>query len=310
VREQLDALLLVGIGPGHDPPGPFGVDGVGGDVRNVGRDADEIPRTGLGPRLQLLTEPQHRPSLQEVDRGFVSGVAVGLGSSAGRDRKKVGTQRSRSRRLGRDALELAQPLPLGAGRSCRKHDHRSHEAPFSSPAKPDRPRRPSSASSRWCLAYHCRAPSVGLAARSGSPRPGLTPLVAWCRADSAARARWAALGLRSIRAARTTTGTGGHPSRRPAMPLAGRSTSRSSPTTTRSSPRAAARPAGACRRDRLLPRTSLACTPGDSAAATSRTTTVTCALPLSWQSRALAGLTTYSGGQGPVKVPWWPMRVV
>ena len=44
VRKKLHALLLVGVGPGHDSPGPFGVAGVGGDVRNVGRDIEEIPR--------------------------------------------------------------------------------------------------------------------------------------------------------------------------------------------------------------------------------------------------------------------------
>jgi hypothetical protein len=52
----------------------------------------------------------------------MSGVAMGLGSPAGRDGDKVGTLCSRSRRLGRDALELGQPLPRGAGRSCGKHD--------------------------------------------------------------------------------------------------------------------------------------------------------------------------------------------
>jgi hypothetical protein len=56
-QTRLHALLLVGIGPGHDSPGPFGVAGVGGDVRNVGRDADEIPRTHVDPRLQR--SPNH-----------------------------------------------------------------------------------------------------------------------------------------------------------------------------------------------------------------------------------------------------------
>src|SRR5215217_5738666 len=114
--------------------------GVGGDVRNVWRDVEEISRTHVDPRLQLLTEPQHRPSLQDVDGGLMSGVAMGLCSPAGRDLKKVGTQCSRSRPLGRDALELGQPLPRGAGRSCGKHDHRSHMT-LSSEAKTDRPCR-------------------------------------------------------------------------------------------------------------------------------------------------------------------------
>jgi hypothetical protein len=61
-------------------------------------------------------------------------------------------------------------------------------------------------------------------------------------------ARGAALGPRSIRVDRTTTGTSGHPTRRSAWPLAGRSIARSSLTTTRSS--------GSCRAPcgRLPPR--------------------------------------------------------
>jgi hypothetical protein len=51
-----------------------------------GRDVEEIPRTHVDPRLQFLTEPQHPPSLQDVDGGFMSSVAMGLCSPAGRDR--------------------------------------------------------------------------------------------------------------------------------------------------------------------------------------------------------------------------------
>jgi hypothetical protein len=56
VRKKLHALLLVGVGPGHDSPGPFGVAGVGVDVRNVGRDVEEIPLSGrslIGIRRHL-----------------------------------------------------------------------------------------------------------------------------------------------------------------------------------------------------------------------------------------------------------------
>lgn len=91
VRKKLHYLLLVEVGPGHDSPGRFGVAGVGNDVRYVGRDVEEIRRAHLDPLLQLLTEPQHRPSLENVDRGFMCGVAMGPCSPVGRDRKNVGT---------------------------------------------------------------------------------------------------------------------------------------------------------------------------------------------------------------------------
>jgi hypothetical protein len=90
-RKQLYALLLLGVGPGNYSPGPFGLASVDGDVRNVGRDVDEIPRAKVDPRLQLFTEPQHYPSLHEVDGGFMSGVAMGLSPAARRERVKVST---------------------------------------------------------------------------------------------------------------------------------------------------------------------------------------------------------------------------
>jgi len=63
----------------------------------------------------------------------------------------------------------------------------------------------------------------------------------------------AALGPRSIRAGRTTQGTSGHPTHRSTRPPPGRSIPRSSLTTTRSTLRAAARPAGACQRGTWSP---------------------------------------------------------
>ena len=140
------------------------------------------PPDHVDPRLQLLTEPQHRPSLQDVDGGFMSGVAMGLGAPAGRDREKVGAQRSRSHRLGRDALELAQPLPRGAGLACGKDDHRSDEDPL-------RVRLRLTATEavvstlQVVPSYHCRAPLEACQrrwCRPGQaspflPRPSVTP---------------------------------------------------------------------------------------------------------------------------------------
>jgi hypothetical protein len=81
-----------------------------------------------------------------------------------------------------------------------------------------------------------------LARENGVAQDGSYPSRTVIPIGSGYEGTWAALGPRSILISRTTTVTSGHPTRRPARPLAGRSIARSSLTTTRSQVRALSRP--------------------------------------------------------------------
>ena len=89
VGQQDDALLFVGVGAGDDGDGVFRRARVVGQVRHVGGDVEKITWLELVVVFELVAVPHAANAAEQVDRGFVRGVFVGLGAAAGRDGEQL-----------------------------------------------------------------------------------------------------------------------------------------------------------------------------------------------------------------------------
>src|ERR1700730_9818746 len=83
VREEDDALLLVGVGAGDDGGAVLGGAGVVGEVGHVGGDVEEVGGFDDVVVLQLLSVPHAGDAAEDVEGGLVGGVFVGLGAASG-----------------------------------------------------------------------------------------------------------------------------------------------------------------------------------------------------------------------------------
>jgi hypothetical protein len=107
----------VRVGAGEDGHDLLGA-GVHGQVGDVGGDVDQV----AGGRLHVVLEPVAPPHLagagDDVDRGFVGGVLVGLGAASGRDALEVHADGLRPDGLAGDAFEVGKALFSFVGLVC------------------------------------------------------------------------------------------------------------------------------------------------------------------------------------------------
>ena len=113
LRQEPNALLLIGIRAGDDGDAGFGIAGVVGKVGHAGRDVDEIAAVDGHVFLQVLTVPHSGLAADDVDGALVTFVQVGPGAFARWDRQQVHAESPGAGAFGGDALTVGKRLLAG-----------------------------------------------------------------------------------------------------------------------------------------------------------------------------------------------------
>ena len=113
LRQQPDALLLVGVGAGDDDGAGFGLAGIVGKVGHAGWDIDEIAAVDAHVLLQVVTVPHSGSAADDVNGGLVAFVQMRPGAFARRYFQQVHADPARAGVLGRNAGAVGESLLAG-----------------------------------------------------------------------------------------------------------------------------------------------------------------------------------------------------
>jgi len=121
-RYQLNAFLLVGVSPRDDGKTGIGLASIVGEVWNAGRDVDKVAGLRDHVLAQVVTVPHAGFPAQDVYRGLVLIVTMGLSASSRGDVQKVHAQVLRTNSLGGDSGKVVESLLAGV-RCHTRVDH-------------------------------------------------------------------------------------------------------------------------------------------------------------------------------------------